>query len=118
MTTFGIIIPDFAPTRTNALLGSHWAKAGRLKRIDREMIGGYFLVGRFPKATGKRRVRLRVVVDGVGRMGDPDGYLKSCLDALVKCGALLDDSARWCELETPVVERGDSPRTEIILTDL
>ena len=67
-----------------------------------------------PARTTKRRVRLEFF--GPGRLPDPDNLLKSCLDAMVKCGMLVDDSVKWCECSATCV-RGPL-RTLITLEDV
>ncbi len=118
MPTYTIIIPDFTPCLLNKLLGSNRFKAARLKRDDAQMIGFYALKANVPRATGKRRVEIEVTVAGPGRTIDPDGVLKSLLDALVTAGMLVDDSSKWCEWETPIILRGTARETKLILEDL
>lgn len=92
-----VFIPRWHPVKLNQLLKCHWARAAKLKRVDREMVSRY--MHNIPKAEGRRRVWIRIVLGKGQRGGDVDAYHKSILDALVACGALKDDSAKWCELQ-------------------
>ena len=47
------------------------------------MIGGHALEAGIPRATGRRRVSLHIVLAPRQRAGDPDAFWKSTLDALV-----------------------------------
>jgi hypothetical protein len=90
-------IPWWFPTTSNKLLTCHWAKAGRMKQADKDMIAAYFSRSGIPTALMKRRVDLHCIVPAGKRREDEDAFWKSGLDALVACGALKDDSPRWCE---------------------
>lgn len=118
MPTHGLIIDDWHPCRLNKLVGCHWATAARRKRSDRHMVGVYAKIARLPKATGPRRIRLRIVLAPGQRAGDPDAYWKSLLDALVHVGLLLDDNRQHVELAPVAFGRADKRRTEIILEDI
>ena len=117
-------IPNWHPSRLNQLLNSHWAKAGRLKKQDRKMIAAYAKMNRLTGAIRveglgiKRRVELHLTLAPRQRAGDPDAYWKSTLDALVKCGLLVDDNRQWCEIVSPTFERGPAQATRITLTDI
>lgn len=75
-----------------------------------------------PKATGKRRVEWTVTQrhrqHGGGNAVDPDAIAKVLLDGLVRCGRLVDDSAKWCELGTPRVVRGERDSVQVVLTEM
>lgn len=90
-----IHILDWHPTPLNKLLG-HWARSSKLKKLDRGVIAYYF--ADIPKAAGKRRVSLEIVLGKGQRACDPDAYWKSLLDALVHAGQLVNDSPKWVEL--------------------
>lgn len=111
-----ITIPDWHPTPLNKLMTTHWAKAGRMKKVDRGMVAAYFCST--PKAIKPRQMDLHIYLAKGQRACDPDAYLKSLLDALVHCGALKDDSAKWCRIGAIEFTRADSPATRIVLTDL
>lgn len=110
-------IPDFHPARLNQLLGHHYRR-GRLKRDDAMLVAHHLVQARVPRATGKRRVSLRLTLAPRQRAGDPDAYWKSLLDALVRCGALVDDNRHWCELGPVTFERGTRLETVIILEEV
>jgi Holliday junction resolvase RusA-like endonuclease len=116
MATHGIIIPAWHPARLNQLLG-HWARAAKIKRADRAIVAAYVRMAGLPRATGKRRVGLRIVLGPRQRAGDPDCYHKSLCDALTACGMLVDDSRQWVELLPVRFDRDVTARCEITLED-
>jgi Holliday junction resolvase RusA-like endonuclease len=112
-----LAIPNWIPATLNQWDGRHWSVRARLKKADRDLVAWYAREQEIPKATGKRRVSLEIVLGPRGRKSDPDAYWKSVLDALVSCQALLDDSAKWVELGQVTFSRG--PRgSAITLEDL
>ena len=115
---YAITIPDWHPTPLNKLLGGHWAKGSRLKKIDRGIVAAHALMARIPPATGKRRLQLRIVLGPKQRACDSDAYFKSLCDALVHCKLLLDDNRQNVELAPVLFDRADRRRTEIVLQDV
>lgn len=113
-----IKIPNWRPANLNSLFRCHWSVRNRKKKADAQMIQAYAMA--IPKATGKRRVGLHIVLHGSQQAADPDAYWKSLLDGLVKCSLLVDDSSQYCELSPPTYERGKKSYsgTTIILEDL
>lgn len=84
-----ITIPGFTPVKINDWRGRHWSVRARLKKSQQELVGFY---GRHvPRATGKRRVVLRVWGYWRGVKPDADGFSKDMLDCLVQLGLLTDD---------------------------
>lgn len=113
-----IVIPDFRFTSINQMHSSvHWAKRAKLKKKDREYIWAFAKDQRVPQASGKRKVSIEVVITGRQQETDPDALWKSCLDALVHCGMLVDDKDRWCELGIVTYTKGDCTQTTVILED-
>lgn len=119
MATFKIEIPYWHPITLNKLL-SNWQRAARLKKSDKEIVWGYAwpVLCREGKCKTRRRVDLVITVIPKQRCPDKDSYWKSALDALVACGALVDDSPKWCEPGTVTFERGPRKKTVIILEDI
>lgn len=113
-----IEIPNWHPAPLNQLLGGHWARAARRKKTDRRMIEAYCYLAQVPRATGKRRLSLTIVLAPGQRACDPDAYHKALLDGLVHCGALRNDSHRWVELAPVQFERGKNKTTRIVLEDV
>lgn len=111
-----LTIPGWSPVLVNNLIGQHPMVVHRRKRRDREMVARAMLVYGVPRATGLRRVRF-TITGRYGQFPDPDACLKSGLDALVRAGAIVDDSARWCEWSIPIYRRG-SQETVIELEDV
>jgi hypothetical protein len=106
------------PPSVNQLIRAHWGGATRTKRRFYEVVARECERTGVPPARGKRRVVVEVVQSGRGRSRDADGTLKVLLDGLTKCGALRDDSPRWCELGSVVVRRGPVTQTTVTLEDL
>lgn len=112
-----LTIPGWHPTPLNDLVGAHRMKAHRLKSADARRVADEAELAKIPRAFGKRRVRLRIVL-GRGQRGcDGDAYWKSLLDALVACHRLYDDSRQWCELTAVEFDRGKKA-TVIVLEDI
>lgn len=111
-------IDKWHPTRLNQLITCHWATAGKRKKHDQQIISLSVLGAAVPKATRRRRVSLEITLAPRQRAADPDAYWKSTLDALVKCGALVNDSRVWCELGPVEFQRGTVASTVIKLEDL
>jgi len=86
-------------------------KAAGMKRKDADVVARACLVYGVPKATGPRRVGL-AITGRFRRLPDPDSPLKSCLDALSRAGAILDDDAGRCRWDVPTFARG--PKATII----
>lgn len=116
--SWSVLIPDWHPAKLNELLGVHWAVAARRKKADRRMLMVYCHNHGVEKATTKRRVDLTITLAPRQRAADPDAYWKTTCDALVACGALVNDSHKWVELAPVRYERGGSKSTLIVLTDL
>jgi len=118
--TVSCFIRDWRPTPLNKLINApHWSVRSSLKAHDALIMLVAFKP--LPKATGKRRVSIHVVLGKGIRSVDPDAYFKSTLDGLVKCGQLKDDSAKWCEFTTPTqvrAKKGEAWGTLITLEDL
>lgn len=87
-----------------------------MKASDKQMIAVYGL--KVPKATGKRRVSLIWTLGKGGKRVDEDNTQKSILDALVACGLLRDDSAKWLEWGGVTFNRAATKALTIILEDL
>ena len=102
--TFEAFIPHWHPTPLNRLFGSHWATASRMKKADAAIIAIYCRA--IPKATGKRRLSVEIVLKPKQRRCDPDAYHKSLCDALVKAKCLVNDSSHYVELSPVQYERG------------
>lgn len=125
MATHVLVIPAWRPTPLNQLLGHHM-KAGRLKRVDRDMIAAYALLAGIPKAEGRRRVDLLVRPNpGSRKLGikaqrrtDGDSPWKSTLDALKHAGLLVNDTVEWCQPGTYTPTTDGPFRTEVTLTDV
>jgi hypothetical protein len=96
---YRIVIPNWHPRRLNECRGRHWSAESRAKNEAEAMVRAYGVLlrpeaERVPLAAGRRRVALTVVLSPRQRPADRDAYDKVLLDALVRCGLLLDDSPR------------------------
>lgn len=113
-----VTILHYHPVPLNALIGRSWQVVHRMKQFDAERIAGEMLVAGVPKATGKRRLTLRIVLGPRQRSPDPDAFWKVLLDSLVACGRLMDDNRQGVELMPVEVERGKAKATILTLEDL
>ncbi len=111
-----IMIPGWAPVTLNQLIGRHWRVVARLKKSDRQTVALY--ARDVPRATGKRRVTLRLTLAPRQRATDPDASWKVLLDSLVACGALVNDNRQNVELAPVEFVRGKARVTEIFLEDI
>ena len=101
-----LFIPHWHPAPLNKVASGHWSNGHRLKKADRQMVAAYAMQQRTPKAEGKRRVTLTIVL-APGRRGcDPDAYWKSLLDALVHAGLLVGDNPNQVVLNPVIFQRG------------
>jgi hypothetical protein len=117
MICYTLEIHRWHPAPLNKLMEGHWSNGHRLKKTDRAMVAAY--AGGIPKAGGRHRVSLHIILDKGQRAAPPDAYQKSCLDALVHAGMLIDDNRQHCEL-APVTFSRDWKNwgTHITLLDL
>jgi hypothetical protein len=113
---YSVTIPNWHPIKLNELLRGGWRIAHRLKNVDREIVAYAFWS--MPKAKGKRRVTMTILLAKGQRAGDPDCYWKSGLDSLVACGALKDDRRQCVELMPVKFERATRAATIITLEDI
>jgi len=113
-----LIIPDWIPKRVNQMIGAPWQQTYHVKKVDAQTIHLYAWIHSIRKATGRRRVSLKLFGWRRGRMSDPDAHWKSLLDGLVWCGLLIDDAYRFCELGTIKMTRCERTWTEITLEDI
>ncbi len=111
-------ITRWLPTSLNRLMrGSYHVQAKR-KRIDCNMVCGYCIQNRIPRAQGRRRVDLCLTLQGRDKEHDDDNCWKNLLDNLVTAGMLIDDCRQYCQRGEVTYERGVERGTLITLTDL
>jgi Holliday junction resolvase RusA-like endonuclease len=138
-------IPGWRPALANELIYRDWRvalsrKARDVKVVDRAAsLAGVVLVAWPTKVLNDAKRagldpnqlpdppvprRRRVVFEIHGRTyghpkqrPDPDGPLKSFLDALKHAGLIVDDDDEWCLCEPPIFEVGPK-KTVIMLEDL
>lgn len=115
--TYRIEVPGWWPALLNQFLYKHWSVRSRMKRQDRKTIALAVLIAGTPKATGKRRVTLTLVLGPRQRRCDGDAPWKSLLDGLAKCGALVDDNTDWVEMAALRFAKGEKA-TIIELEDI
>lgn len=118
--THTLIIPDWTPVRTNQWIGKWWRTRYKLGREQNEIIAVARICHDTPKAVGCRRVSLEVHGwPGKRTIPDLDAFDKLFLDALVKCGLLLDDGAKGLvgRMEVKIV-RSKTRKTIITLEDV
>lgn len=111
-----VTIPDWRPAGLNQIMRGKLRDRIRFGKRDKRMVWAYF--NGQPKATGKRKVSMHIVLTGREKPYDPDNAWKSVLDALKACGQLVDDSHRHCELGAITYDRALKGSTTITLEDV
>ena len=89
-----------------------------MKKADRESVAFAVALCGVPAATCRRKVSMLIVLPKGERTPDPDAFDKSLRDALVACGALKNDSAKWVAGEDPRFARGESLVTFVTLENV
>ena len=99
---------------------NHWSKRARLKASDRDIIAYAAKQSRLVSSEQPRKVGLHLILGKGQRACDPDAFWKSLLDALVLCGMLRGDTARFCTMGPVCYSRsmGNHWGTIITLEDL
>jgi hypothetical protein len=118
MQTWKLVVENWQPMTANQRERRHWRARSHRMRVDRDLLAGLALFQGIPRAHGRRRVDLTIVLGPRQTGADPDAWWKSTLDALVGAGLLLDDRRRWVQLGDVNYERGTRRATTITLTDL
>lgn len=114
--THSLTIPNYLSPSLNQLIHCQWRKRAKLKKECLQLVTVY---GRdIPRATGVRRVSLIFTLAPRNQVRDPDNQWKAVLDALVKCGLLIDDSREWCHLGAVENKRGKDRQTVVVLEDM
>lgn len=113
-----VVIPNWHPSPVNAWSGRHWRKKHRLRKQNALIIGTYGLLAGVPRAAGKRRVELTIVLGPKQKGCDPDAYWKLLLDCLKQVGLLMDDRKECVELAWVGFERAREMATVIELEDV
>lgn len=115
-----LIIPNFRIRSLWEISTKNVFKNNRIKKADMEVIAYYSkdLI----KADCKRRVTIRCTIPKGARRLDDDNCWKIMLDALVKCGMLVNDSPKWVqrngEVEWVRIPLEDHWEVEVILEDV
>lgn len=117
MAEYYIKIPNFHPTRLNALLAMNYHAANNRKIGDMQMIAAYAMQAKIPKAKGKRKVEITIEITK-GREPDPDAYFKVVHDALKQTGYIIDDSSKYIDFVPTKFVRTKHKATVIRLTDI
>jgi hypothetical protein len=113
-----VTIPDWHPLSLNQMIGFNKFVVTRRKHKDAGLVGAACLMAGVPRATGKRRVTLTIVLGPRQKGRDPDAFHKSTCDSLRSCGALVNDSKEWVELPPVRYERAMRRSTRITLEDV
>lgn len=100
-------LDSWHPVLLNRIANQHWAVRRKRKAADAAHIAlAWKLYGGRP-ATGARQLDLHIMLRKGQRAGDQDAYWKSLKDALVHCGALVDDNRQWCRDGMVTFSRGE-----------
>ena len=99
-----LVIPRWHPATKNQLRRGVRARI-RLKKADRAMLCAYAMAVKVPRAQGKRRISLHIVLGKGQRGADTDGYWDSLLDGCKHAGLIVDDSHQWVELAPVLFSR-------------
>lgn len=110
-----ITIPNYKPPSLNEFLGKHWSVGHKLKNDCKAFMIHYSR--ELPKATGKRRVDMHIVLGKGARKLDADNAWKLVLDSLRYARMIVDDSPEYCVTTEPTYSRGEKT-TIITLTDI
>jgi hypothetical protein len=107
--TFLLVVPKWRPPLCNSWRGRHWSVAHRLRKQATQLLGAYALERHVPRAAGRRRVSVEIVLAPRQGQPDRDAFDKLLLDALVGAGLLLDDGERGLAGRVEVAfRRGDA----------
>lgn len=109
-----VTLNEFQPANKNLKAGG-WRKWHRARKRDDAAVAG--AAGLVPPAAVRRLVRFRVTTARPGPLPDPQNLVESLADSLVNAGLLVDDTARWCRVETPSVVRGAVTLTVVEIED-
>jgi Holliday junction resolvase RusA-like endonuclease len=114
-----IVISGWRPHTLNQLMRVHWSKRRKAKASDAMVIAAELHRAGMPKAECPRELEVVWVVGPhPDQAPDPDNIWKSLLDALVSCGALVDDCRHFCRLRYLRFERSDAKGIKIRLKDV
>jgi len=111
-------IDDWMPTPLNRYTDRHWAVRKRAKDADSATVELFCRQSGISPASVKKRVRVLIVLPKGKRACDPDAIQKSLGDALVRCGALKNDSHLWVEWAPVEFARGGRLATFLTLEDM
>lgn len=120
---YRIFIPDWHPPRKNVYNrgATYQARAAR-RRVMRlhtaRMVDAYMHAYKVPKADGKRRIQITVVMGKGKRAGDPDGYQECINDAMQDAGLILNDNHHKSEILQPKIDRAQGNATLIEVWEL
>lgn len=100
-----IEIPNWCPPSVNKGRGRHWSRSDRNTREVVEYLTAFNARAGVPKVRPDYRpVRsVALIVRKSGPLPDPDNLLKHWLDGLKGAGLIVDDSAKWCHWNRPLV---------------
>lgn len=118
MASYSFFLPNYRPPSLNQLFAGKLRDRIRRKKECYEIIAGYFMQAKIPKATGKRRVDMEMHLSSRQRKADPDAIWKVLLDGLVRCGALVDDDVAHVQLGEVSYPRVGECGTKITLTEI
>jgi Holliday junction resolvase RusA-like endonuclease len=113
-----LVLDGWRPWPLNRLLRMHWSRRLRALKGDAAVVAAEALRQGVPRAAGRRRVSLTVLHRAGRSKPDGDALWKGLLDALVKCGRLMDDGPAHCELGPVGYEVAPRKGLVVVLEDL
>lgn len=107
-------LDGWLPVNLNTLMRMHRHARSKALHADAQVIGAEAHSQGLVKAAGRRRVGMLIRYARGKTPVDPDAYFKSVLDALRKCGLLLEDNRHAVELGSVSYE--EAPRKGLVIT--
>lgn len=100
-TLWTVWVERWHPNSINECRGKHWEVEARIKRKMTDLLIAYRVANGIPRATGKRRVSLRLTFPPGARRPDKGNLRKLFDDACKRAGLIKDDGPLWLEAPEP-----------------
>jgi hypothetical protein len=111
-----MVIHDWHPCKKKRLNAAPWHIGQRLRKEDAQRLTHEARQANVPKANGKRRVNLHLILGARhGEDVNPEEYRESLLRGLERAGLILDSA--HADLAPITIERGKHRKTIVSLLD-